>query len=189
MANRERGVKINFWVTPEEQKLIEGKMEKAGIRNMSAYLRKLAIDGYIVRLDVPELRELLTQARRAGANLNQLTKRVNETGRIYEADLQDLRQSQERLQTATDALLDKLEQMDVDTMNEFGAWLQKEGLQAIATRVSTGDECSIYIEDGYSVKDGVKTAATEVKPAELNKTPEPEVTPAPNASKWGWKKK
>ena len=53
MANRERGVKINFWVTPEEQKLIEGKMEKAGIRNMSAYLRKLAIDGYIVRLDVP----------------------------------------------------------------------------------------------------------------------------------------
>lgn len=86
-------------------------------------------------------------------------------------------------------LLDKLEQMDVDTMNEFGSWLQQEGLQAIATRVSTGDECSIYIEDGYSVKDGVKTAATEVKPAELNKTPEPEVTPTPNASKWGWKKK
>ncbi|WP_135567966.1 chromosome segregation protein SMC, partial [Galactobacillus timonensis] len=54
-------------------------------------------------------------------------------------------------------LLDKLEQMDVDTMNEFGAWLQKEGLQAIATRVSTGDECSIYIEDGYSIKNGVKT--------------------------------
>lgn len=86
-------------------------------------------------------------------------------------------------------LLDKLEQMDVDTMNEFGAWLQKEGLQAIATRVSTGDECSIYIEDGYSIKDGKKTAATEVKPAELNKAPEPEVTPTPNASKWGWKKK
>lgn len=86
-------------------------------------------------------------------------------------------------------LLDKLEQMDVDTMHEFGAWLQKEGLQAIATRVSTGDECSIYIEDGYSIKDGKKTAATEVKPAEMNKTPEPEVTPAPAASKWGWKKK
>ena len=86
-------------------------------------------------------------------------------------------------------LLDKLEQMDVDTMNEFGGWLQKEGLQAIATRVSTGDECSIYIEDGYSIKDGKKTAATEVKPAELNKAPEPEVTPTPNASKWGWKKK
>ena len=46
-------------------------------------------------------------------------------------------------------LLDKLEQMDTDTLNEFGHWLEREGLQAIATRVSTGDECSIIIEDGY----------------------------------------
>lgn len=48
-------------------------------------------------------------------------------------------------------LIDKLEQMDLDTLNEFGTWLEQEGLQAIATRVSTGDECSIIIEDGYSV--------------------------------------
>lgn len=48
-------------------------------------------------------------------------------------------------------LLDKLEQMDADTLREFGVWLESEGLQAIATRVSTGDECSIIIEDGYSV--------------------------------------
>lgn len=46
-------------------------------------------------------------------------------------------------------LMDKLEQMDIDTLNEFGSWLEAEGLQAIATRVSTGDECSIIIEDGY----------------------------------------
>ena len=63
-------------------------------------------------------------------------------------------------------LLDKLEQMDIETMNEFGQWLEQEGLQAIATRVSTGDECSIFIEDGYSVdKLGNKTADTEIKPA------------------------
>ena len=86
-------------------------------------------------------------------------------------------------------LLDKLEQMDVDTMNEFGKWLQKEGLQAIATRVSTGDECSIYIEDGYSIKNGVKTAATEVKPAELIKTPEPSEKPTHASQKWDWKGK
>ncbi len=47
-------------------------------------------------------------------------------------------------------LLDKLEQMDLQTLQEFGSWLQAEGLQAIATRVSTGGECSILIEDGYS---------------------------------------
>ena len=50
-------------------------------------------------------------------------------------------------------LLDKLEQMDLDTLNEFGRWLEQEGLQAIATRVSTGGECSIIIEDGYAVKE------------------------------------
>lgn len=48
-------------------------------------------------------------------------------------------------------LIDKLEQMDIDTMNDFGAWLEAEGLQAIATRVSTGGECAIIIEDGYAV--------------------------------------
>ncbi len=63
-------------------------------------------------------------------------------------------------------LLDKLEQMDIDTMNEFGHWLQENNLQAIATRVSTGDECSIFIEDGYSIdKSGNKTADSEIKPA------------------------
>ena len=62
-------------------------------------------------------------------------------------------------------LLDKLEQMDIQTLNEFGKWLEQEGLQAIATRVSTGDECSIIIEDGY-VKD-----------------PEPESAAAPQ-KKW-----
>lgn len=57
-------------------------------------------------------------------------------------------------------LLDKLEQMDIDSMNEFGKWLEAEGLQAIATRVSTGDECSIIIEDGY-VKDQDHTEIKE----------------------------
>lgn len=53
-------------------------------------------------------------------------------------------------------LLDKLEQMDLDTLKEFGQWLEAEGLQAIATRVSTGDECSIIIEDGYVVAENQK---------------------------------
>ena len=58
-------------------------------------------------------------------------------------------------------LLDKLEQMDIDTLREFGAWLEAEGLQAIATRVSTGDECSIIISDGYAV--GSTTAPAPAK--------------------------
>ena len=58
-------------------------------------------------------------------------------------------------------LLDKLEQMDLDSLEEFGAWLEAEGLQAIATRVSTGDECSIIIEDGYAITDTKENVKTE----------------------------
>lgn len=64
-------------------------------------------------------------------------------------------------------LIDKLEQMDIETMNEFGAWLEKEGLQAIATRVSTGDECSIIIEDGY-IKGQQLTETASTKNATRN---------------------
>lgn len=62
-------------------------------------------------------------------------------------------------------LLDKLEQMDLDTLQEFGDWLKREGLQAIATRVSTGDECSIIIEDGYSVTKKAETVGWQGKGA------------------------
>lgn len=59
-------------------------------------------------------------------------------------------------------LIDKLEQMDQDTLNQFGAWLEQEGLQAIATRVSTGEECAIIIDDGYSIENEAhQTATTE----------------------------
>ena len=67
-------------------------------------------------------------------------------------------------------LIDKLEQMDIETMNEFGTWLEQEGLQAIATRVSTGDECSIIIDDGY-VKD-----KSEITAAEIVKDPDIKLT-------------
>ena len=79
-------------------------------------------------------------------------------------------------------LLDKLEQMDMQTLEQFGQWLEQEGLQAIATRVSTGDECSIIIEDGYAVKNetiplseqigSTTVAADSLQPATENK-PEP----------------
>lgn len=64
-------------------------------------------------------------------------------------------------------LLDKLEQMDMDTLNEFGVWLQQENLQVIATRVSTGDECSIIIEDGYSKPNEPEVLAPSWKAGEF----------------------
>ena len=88
---RKRDVQLNFRVTAEELKQIEEKMGQLGIFNREAYLRKMALDGYAVKLDLPELKELLSLLRRSSNNLNQYAKRANETGSIYKADIEDLR--------------------------------------------------------------------------------------------------
>ena len=105
MANLQREVQLKFRVTPEEQALIEQKMAQLGTTNMAAYLRKMAIDGFVVNLELPELGELVSLLRRSSNNLNQLTRRVHETGRFYDADLEDLRQGQERLWDAAQKIL------------------------------------------------------------------------------------
>ena len=94
---RKRSVQLNFRVSEEELAAIEGKMEQLGILNREAYLRKMALDGYAVRLDLPELKELLSLLRRHSSNLNQLVRRVNTTGRVYEADLEDIIKRQSEL--------------------------------------------------------------------------------------------
>ena len=105
---RRRNVLLRFRVTPEEKELISQKMAAVGTSNMAAYLRKMAIDGMIVNLDMPELRELLSLLRRSSNNLNQLTRRVHETGRVYDADLEDIQQNQEKLWKAASEVLSSL---------------------------------------------------------------------------------
>ena len=112
MAKRRREIQLKFRVTPEEQALIRRKMEQYGTQNMAAYLRKMALDGYVVRLDLPELRELVSLLRRSSSNLNQLTRRVHETGRFYDADLEDLRQSYDRLWEAARRVLTGLSRIE-----------------------------------------------------------------------------
>lgn len=108
MAKRQREVQLKFRVTPEERELIEQKMALIGTTNMAAYLRKMAIDGYAVNLELPELGEMVSLLRRYGNNLNQLTRRVHETGRFYDADLEELRQGQEQLWEAAQKVLSSL---------------------------------------------------------------------------------
>ena len=111
MANRKRSVPIVFWVSEDEKELIQQKMELLGTGNMSAYLRKMAIDGYTVRLDIPELKEILSLLRYAGNNLNQLTRRVHETGRIYDADLEEIHRNQDRIWTAAQQIYNSLSKL------------------------------------------------------------------------------
>ena len=94
---RKRDVPVLFWVSAAEMDVIQQKMAQFGTKNLSAYLRKMAVDGYVVQLDLPELKELVSLLRRSSNNLNQLTRKVHETGRIYDADLEDISQRQEQL--------------------------------------------------------------------------------------------
>ena len=108
MAKRKRDIQLKFRVTPQEREMIETKKVQFGTTNIAAYLRKMAIDGYVVKLDLPELRELVSLLRCSSNNLNQLTKRAHETGRIYEADLEDIQQNQERIWTAAEQIVSAL---------------------------------------------------------------------------------
>lgn len=92
-------------MTPDELQMIQQKMQQFGTNNFSAFVRKMAIDGYVVKLELPELKELVSLLRYSSNNLNQLTKRVHETGRFYDADLEELQQSQERLWDAAQSIL------------------------------------------------------------------------------------
>ena len=108
MAKRKRNIVIRFRVTPEEREMIESKMAQFGTTNMAAYLRKISIDGYVVRLDLPELREMVSLLRRSGNNINQIAKRVNETSRIYDADIDCLKENQEKIWSAANGILTQL---------------------------------------------------------------------------------
>ena len=105
---RKRDVQLNFRVSPEELAMIEQKMAQLGTKNREAYLRKMALDGYVVRLELPELKELVSLMRYSSNNLNQLPRRVHETGRIYDADLEDISQQQEALWDGVHRILTQL---------------------------------------------------------------------------------
>lgn len=108
MAKRKRNIVIRFRVTPEEREMIESKMAQFGTSNMAAYLRKISIDGYVVRLDLSELHEMVSLLRRSSNNLNQIAKRVNETSRIYDADIDCLKENQEKIWSVANGILTRL---------------------------------------------------------------------------------
>ena len=108
MANRTRSILLKFFVSQKELELIQAKMAQYGTENLSAYLRKIAIDGYVVNLELPELGEMVSLLRRSSNNLNQLTRRVHETGRFYDADLEELRRDYDGLWGAARKILTAL---------------------------------------------------------------------------------
>lgn len=102
---------MNFRVTEAERDLITEKMAAANIRSKEAYLRKMAIDGYVVRLDLSDVRKMVFLLQNATNNLNQIAKRANETRNIYESDIKDLQDSYDRLWDSAESILRSLANM------------------------------------------------------------------------------
>lgn len=95
-------------VSPSDKERIRMKMNELGIQNMSAYIRKMAMDGYCVNLDLTDVKELIRILRICSNNLNQYAKKAHQTGSIYEEDLRDLRSRFEEFWTVGKDLLERL---------------------------------------------------------------------------------
>ncbi len=92
MENRKRNVQIIVRVTEDERTLIEEKMRQIPTMNLSAYSRKMLIDGYIIKVDYTEQKKLAAAVSRAASNINQICRRINSTGHFYDADVAELKE-------------------------------------------------------------------------------------------------
>ena len=88
--NRNRSRQIKFWVSDEEYALLQKKMKAAGGVNQGAYIRKMILDGYIVNLEIPELKEIIRLLSITSNNVNQIARQLHATGSIYQQDIAEV---------------------------------------------------------------------------------------------------
>ena len=91
MDGRKRTIQVKFRVTEDEKALIEQRMKLVPTRNMAAYLRKIAIDGYIIQVDRSDMKAMTAEIQKIGVNINQIAKRVNTTGSMYQEDIEEIK--------------------------------------------------------------------------------------------------
>lgn len=103
-----RNQEIHVLYTPQELEILHQKMAEAGVRNRSAYVRKMSLDGYVVHLDMSDIREMITLLRRCSNNLNQIAKNANATGSIYASDLSEVQARQDEIWENTKEILARL---------------------------------------------------------------------------------
>ena len=108
MENRKRNIQMKFYVTEEEKRLIDEKMKQLPIKQYGAYFRKMAIDGYILVVDRSDTKAYIRELQAVSRNINQIAKRANETGRVYDTDIQEIRASQKEIWKKIDELLTRL---------------------------------------------------------------------------------
>ena len=103
-----RDQEIHVLWTREEMERLNQKMAEAGVQNRSAYVRKMTLDGYIVKLDMTDINQMVSLLRNATNNLNQIAKRANASGGIYAADIADMQTKQEEIWETAKEILARL---------------------------------------------------------------------------------
>ena len=98
-------------VNEQEREMIQRRMEQAGIKNMRAYMLKMAIDGHVVQLDLSGVREMVRLLKNATDNINQIARRANETRSVYAADIEDLRTQYDALWEQAGCIMRKLSEL------------------------------------------------------------------------------
>ena len=163
MAKRKRNIQILFCVSPEEKKLIRRKMIESKTKNMGAYLRKMAIDGYIVNTDTTPLKKQYEEMHKIGVNINQIAKKVNSTGDLYPEEKKLIRRKM--IESKTKNMGAYLRKMAIDgyIVNTDTTPLKKQyeemhkigvNINQIAKKVnSTGD---LYPEEMQELKEMVQ---------------------------------
>ena len=106
--NRNRSRQVKFWVSEEEYQLLQKKMEAAGGVNQGAYIRKMILDGYIVNLDIPELKEIIRLLSITSSNVNQIARQLHSTGSIYQQDIGEVEEQLEQNYKLLRKLITKL---------------------------------------------------------------------------------
>lgn len=107
--NARRSKMLHFAVTEEEAHIIDEKMKQLGIRNMSAVLRAMVLNGYVLKLDLPQLREMIRLLANLTNNVNQIARRVNEHGSIYESEIDEIQEKVNQLLCMMNQLLSTLQ--------------------------------------------------------------------------------
>ena len=106
-----RNIQISVRLSEEEHKILKEKMDMIGVTNQEAFMRKMILDGLVIRLELPELKELISLLRYSSNNINQIAKRLHESGRAYQNDLDDIKRNQERLWEKANEIMMKLSQL------------------------------------------------------------------------------
>ena len=111
MEKQKRTIHYSFKATPEEDKTIKQKMKTVGIKNQAAFIRRMTLNGYMLKLDLPELREAIRLMGSLSNNVNQIARRMHEGGSIYETEMDDIVQNQNELKAQMDQILLRLDHL------------------------------------------------------------------------------